>query len=272
MSKNTRRKFIRNSFLLSTGLLLTDSFWAEKFFVRVNEYVIPTSGDKLHGLLLVQISDLHLTSINYPHQYIIKKINEINPHLVFITGDSIDKNENLPLLEEFLSGIKLNIKKVAILGNWEYWGKVNLDKLTSLYNKYNGELLINTSRKYMFSNKAISVTGIDDYIGGQANYELARQSLVANDFHIVLNHCPEYRDQIQLLQKDERIDLVVSGHTHGGQINLFGFAPFVPPGSGNYLSGWYKATTPHLYVSKGVGTSILPIRFGARAEITIFYI
>lgn len=223
-------------------------------------------------MLLLQVSDLHLTSLNYPYQYIIKKINEINPDLICYTGDFIDKNENLPLLEEFLSRINLNIEKVAILGNWEYWGKVNLDNLTSLYNKYNGSLLINESKLYTFGEKTIAVTGIDDYIGGQSDYELARESLVENDFHIVLNHCPEYRDQIQLLQKEERIDLILSGHTHGGQINIAGFAPFVPPGSGKYLSGWYEESTPHLYVSKGVGTSILPIRFGARAEIALFHI
>jgi hypothetical protein len=187
---NTRRRFIRNSLLLTTGFLLTDSFWVERFFVRINKYFVPTPGSNVQDLLLLQVSDLHLTSLNYPYQYIIKKINEINPDLVCFTGDSIDKNENLPLLEEFLSRINLNIKKVAILGNWEYWGKVNLDNHTSLYNKYNGSLLINESKLYTFGEKTIAVTGIDDYIGGQSNYELARKNLVENDFHIVLNHCP----------------------------------------------------------------------------------
>lgn len=272
MAKYTRRRFIKNSLLLSTGLLLTDGFWAEKYFVKINEYFIPISNAKPQGLSFIQIFDLHLTSLSYPHQYIVKKINELNPDLVFFTGDAVDTNENLPLLESFLTRINLNIKKVAILGNWEHWGGVNLHELALLYNKYNSDLLINESRQYKFGTKTISVTGIDDYVGGQANYELARQTFIESEFHVVLNHCPEYRDQIRMLQQEEKIDLVLSGHTHGGQINLFGFVPFLPQGSGSYISGWYKESTPHLYVSKGVGTSILPIRFGARAEIAIFHI
>jgi uncharacterized protein len=66
--------------------------------------------------------------------------------------------------------------------------------------------------------------------------------------------------------------LILSGHTHGGQINFFGLAPFVPAGSGRYLRGLYCDFKPFMYVCKGVGTSILPFRFGARAEIAILRI
>jgi len=66
------------------------------------------------------------------------------------------------------------------------------------------------------------------------------------------------------------IDLILSGHTHGGQVKLLGFIPYLPQGSGKYVSGWYLDQHKQLYVSKGIGTSILPIRFGARAEISIF--
>lgn len=66
---------------------------------------------------------------------------------------------------------------------------------------------------------------------------------------------------------DLKIDLVLSGHTHGGQITFFGIVPFKPQGSGRYLKGWYKDTDPKMYISKGIGTSILPIRLGARAEM-----
>jgi predicted MPP superfamily phosphohydrolase len=66
------------------------------------------------------------------------------------------------------------------------------------------------------------------------------------------------------------IDYVFSGHSHGGQLNIFGYIPNLPPGVGNYIKGWYKDKSPELYVSKGIGTSILPIRLGARAEIAVF--
>lgn len=268
----SRRTFIKSSIFLATGLLLTDSLWVEKFFIRVNKFSADETGKERKGFTFIQISDLHLNAIGYAHEYIANKINETGPNLLFITGDSIDKKENLQLLEKFLAKINVAIRKVAILGNWEHWGGIDLEQLDSLYRKYNCDLLINRSSQYQFKNKTVSVTGIDDYIGGQADYELAMKSFTKSDLHVVLTHCPQHRDQIKTSAQKEDIDFVLSGHTHGGQINLFGFAPFLPKGSGNYVSGWYTDTSPHLYVSKGVGTSILPVRFGARAEITIFYV
>jgi predicted MPP superfamily phosphohydrolase len=257
---------------LTPVVFLLDGCWVERFFIKVNEYFAGKDSGNPTGLTFIQVSDLHLQSIGYPHRYIAKRINEIQPDLLFLTGDSIDKNENLLLLDEFLAMINSNIKKVAILGNWEYWGGINIDEITSLYKKHYCDLLINDSRQYMFGSQTVSVTGIDDYVAGQANYELAMKNYIKNDFHILLTHCPQHRDEIQQSQNAETIDLVLSGHTHGGQINLFGFAPFTPQGSGRYVSGWYKETKPHLYVSKGVGTSIIPIRFGTRAEIAVFYV
>jgi uncharacterized protein len=61
-------------------------------------------------------------------------------------------------------------------------------------------------------------------------------------------------------------------HVHGGQANLFGWAPFVPPGSGSYLRGWYRDGNPPLYVSRGIGTSIVAARFNAVPEVAIFEI
>jgi len=72
---------------------------------------------------------------------------------------------------------------------------------------------------------------------------------------------------LQKLKRNLVVDLVLSGHTHGGQITFLGIVPFKPQGSGKYLKGWYKEDKPKMYISKGIGTSILPIRFGARAEM-----
>jgi predicted MPP superfamily phosphohydrolase len=68
----------------------------------------------------------------------------------------------------------------------------------------------------------------------------------------------------------KRMNVILSGHTHGGQINLFGIIPFKPVGSGRYLKGWYHDKT--MFVSKGIGTSILPARFMARAEMALFHL
>ena len=75
---------------------------------------------------------------------------------------------------------------------------------------------------------------------------------------------------VERCQKDN-ISFILSGHTHGEQVRLFNFIPFLPQGSGKYVKGWYKESNPPMYVSKGIGTTILPIRFGSRAEIAVFY-
>jgi predicted MPP superfamily phosphohydrolase len=145
--------------------------------------------------------------------------------------------------------------------------------LKEIYEINNCELLINETRRYIFKEKSISITGVDDYIGGKADITAALKLYQQSDYHIVLNHCPQYSDILYKMNADEvPIDFILAGHTHGGQVNLFGFVPFKPQGSGRYLKGWYQDGTRKMYVSKGLGTSILPVRFLARAEMAVFYL
>ncbi len=264
MIKLTRRKFIKRGILVSIGLVLLDSLWFEKYVVEWNHFDISKSEDKIK---ILQISDLHLNQLTYSHKSIAKKINSIKPDLIFITGDSVDKTEKIRLLDEFLELIDSSIKKYAITGNWEYWGKVNLTELKSVYSKNNCELLINENRTISIKKREISIIGIDDFVGGNADFGKAIENLKESKTNIVLSHCPKYRDIITTQIGNLNIDLVLSGHTHGGQITFLGIVPFKPQGSGKYLKGWYKECEPKMYISKGIGTSILPIRLGARAEM-----
>ena len=127
--------------------------------------------------------------------------------------------------------------------------------------------MINENRTITIKNREISIIGIDDFVGGNANFKKAVENIKETQTNIVLSHCPEHRDIITKQKGNLQIDIVLSGHTHGGQITFLGFVPFKPLGSGKYLKGWYTETQPKMYVSKGIGTSILPIRFGARAEM-----
>lgn len=265
MMSLTRRKFIKRGILVSVGLVLLDSLWFEKYVIDWNYFDISKSEkDKIK---IIQISDLHFNQLRYFHKSIAKKINSIKPDLIFITGDSVDKTEKIDLLNEFLQLIDNSIKKYAITGNWEYWGKVDLTKLRNTYSKNNCQLLINENRTISLKNRKISIIGIDDLVGGNANFRKAVENLKETETNIVLSHYPEHRDIITKQKGNLNIDLVLSGHTHGGQINFFGIVPFKPQGSGSYLKGWYEEKDPKMYISKGIGTSILPFRFGARAEV-----
>jgi predicted MPP superfamily phosphohydrolase len=267
----TRARFIKTGILASIGILLVDGLWFEKFFIETNEFFMGKSTLDNTDIKVVQVSDLHIKTLNAQLIRLTKKLNEIQPDLILLTGDAIDDPKKLPVLNEFLKLINAGVKKVAILGNWEYWGSVDLKKLADLYLDNNCDLLVNKTSQYSFRQKNISITGVDDYVGGQADIDLALKDFKKSDYHIILNHCPEYSDIIQeKISKDIPVDVILSGHTHGGQINLFGLVPFKPQGSGKYLKGWYKDSGMNFYVSKGVGTSILPIRFMARSEVAVF--
>ncbi|HYF03402.1 MAG TPA: metallophosphoesterase [Patescibacteria group bacterium] len=270
--KLTRRKFILSGIWATLSAVFADAFWFEKFFIETNEYFFKGTDSIKDPIKILQVSDLHLQYLGYTEKNLAKKINILKPDLICFTGDSIDKREHSIVLDEFLKLIDHKILKAAILGNWEYWGNVEIPLLKEIYARHNCELLINESQRFIIQGRSISITGIDDFIGGNSDFSKAVSTLQKSDLHIVLTHCPQHFNLICESSPKLPIDLVLSGHTHGGQITLLGIAPIKPPGSGRFLKGWYHENDVPLYVSKGVGTSILPIRFGARAEIALFHI
>lgn len=85
----------------------------------------------------------------------------------------------------------------------------------------------------------------------------------------LLTHSPGFLDSIP--RQPAPFALTVAGHTHGGQIRLGpGLVPFVPPGSGRFVAGWYDLPIGRVYVSRGTGTSIVPARFTCRPELPIY--
>lgn len=267
MSKISRKTFLKRSALGLLALALIDALWIERYFVEWKKHTLSWT-DK--GIRAVQISDLHLQKIGSLHRNLLQKIEKKAPDVLFITGDAIDKASKLKVLESFLQELPTDLPKFAILGNWEYWGKVDIPQLKTLYQRYNCQLLVNEHVQIRLKDTLFTVVGLDDYLGGEGNWQKASEDLPPADYCLVLNHCPAYREQMALEAQSGSIDLVLSGHTHGGQLNLLGWAPFRPPGSGRYIKGWYQDQGPLTYVSKGIGTSVLPLRLGARAEVTEF--
>ena len=268
----TRRNLIKSALLILPGIVLADAFWFEKDFVELNEFYIGSATKDTENIKVVQISDLHLHDINRHLIQLANEINKLHPDLILITGDAFDSAKDITLLNDFLLLLDKNIKKTSILGNWGYFSRVDLSELERVYNEHNCTLLINESIQYSFRNRTISITGVDDFLRGNPDIETAMKEYVSSDHHIILVHCPEYSDYIsERLNKDINVDFMLSGHTHGGQVNIFGYAPVLPKGSGRYTKGWYHENNPKLYVSKGVGTNIFaPFRLGARAEIAVF--
>lgn len=260
----------RGGLLLLLAMIL-DAFWIEKFFIKINKIYWKNADKSDRPIRVAQVSDVHLQSVGYALRRMVQNLQACNPDIICFTGDLLDKANKWTELEDFLKLFDPNTPKVAILGNWEYWGRVDLAQLKDIYKKYNTQLLINESTAFNIQGKSIRITGVDDYLAGQPDYALAEQQYQPADYHIVLNHCPQYTDTIRELHR-QPIDFILSGHTHGGQVNLFGYAPKLPPGSGNYVRGWYETPAPPMFVSQGIGTSVIPIRFGARAEAVLFHL
>lgn len=231
---------------------------------------------------LVQITDLHLQSVRGMHRRMAARVNALRLDLVLFTGDSVDRPDRLGALASLLARFDARVAKYAILGNLEHWSGVDLGELADVYRRANGRLLVNESAVHEVRGRALRVTGLDDLVGGRPDSRTAFADVDAADAHLLLAHCPEHRDRLALppvpfggvepAPADAgRITMMLSGHTHGGQVNVLGWTPVLPRGSGRYVRGWFRdpGGVP-LYVSRGIGTSVVPVRLGAPPEVAVF--
>ena len=268
----SRRGFISRIIFGLLSLAFIDAFWFERYIIDWNYFNL--SAERSDGIKVIHLSDLHIHTIKAFHFTLADRINEEKPDVLFFTGDSVDGDRYIQVLDQFLELISLKIPKYAILGNVDYEGRVEIKNLARTYEKYNGKLLINQHECFKKGERNLNIIGVDDYLCGNPDYEIAAKGLNFSDTTIVLNHCPAYRFNIDAINasNSQRVALILSGHTHGGQITFFGKPIFTPYGSANYVKGWYKSPYSDLYVSKGIGTRVIPFRFGSRAEAIIFMV
>jgi len=217
---------------------------------------------------IVQISDLHLRGFGDREVRLTQTIRDLRPDAIVFTGDIIDRAENLALLESFLAALGPT-PRIAVLGNWEYWSKVDLKRLRAIYESApQSSLLVNQKATVMLKGREIEFIGLDDFTAGKPETRLLR-SQASSIVRVVLQHSPGLYEERELPGARQN-QICLSGHTHGGQVTLFGRPFWTPRGSGSFVAGWYETPSCRLYVSRGVGMSILPVRFGARPEVAVF--
>lgn len=269
----SRRNFIGKLFAGIIGLTVLDAYWLEPYFIEWTEFDLSEEEDT-DKIKALHLTDMHIRSFGTFHRSLAKQINSRKPDVILITGDTINHNSYFPFLIRFMEMVDIKIPKIAIIGNTEYSGNVDFAHLREVYSKYNGSLLINSSQIFQARDRKFNIVGLDDYVHGNPDYALATKNIDRSLPVIVLNHCPVYREQIDQLGKelDIRSRVILSGHTHGGQVTFFGKPLMTPYGSGDYVKGWYENESSKMYVSKGVGTALVPVRFACRAEASIFYI
>lgn len=276
------KKWIAGTFLLGTALVLLDALVLEKYYFQIKSFDIGNIKDKRGKISLILLTDLHFEqTIGSQHKKLAKKVNALDADLILISGDAIDEDGSRRPLNRFLGMLNPITKKVAILGNHEHERRVDLEELKHVYQRHNGDLLINESKAYQIREVRLMVTGLDDFIDGDGRFTKAVSSVGREENHIVLIHSPLQQEKVKRKikeinesrseEKKLNISYLFAGHTHGGQITFFRFAPVLPEQSGGYVKGWYNNERPYLYVSKGFGTSIIPFRFGARSELTVLH-
>lgn len=241
-----------------------NAFAIEPHWLDVTRHRVPIEGlaSSLEGYSIAQITDAHLTTLGRVEETILSVVTKAQPQAIVLTGDIIDSPANLECLKSLCSELaRSGARLIATLGNWEHWGDINLGDLRSRYRDVGAQLLVNES----LALGGVTYQGTDDSTGGSPR---VTQERVANA-RVLLTHSPAYLDEAPPLEHP--FDLALSGHTHGGQIRLTSRAvPYVPPGSGRFTAGWYDTPCGKAYVSRGTGTSIVPVRFTCRPELPVF--
>ncbi len=218
-------------------------------------------------ITIAQVSDLHTSSLGRAEKNTLTALREVRPDVIVITGDAIDDRGSLPALDSFLKQLPTAVK-IATLGNWEYWAEVDLEELRDVYSKNGVTLLVNDCMTVSAKGAVINVIGLDDYTAGRPDLSLAVGRCEVERPIVVATHSPGLFDEAPPVPT-ESISLVLAGHTHGGQLAVGKHAIYTPRGSGSFVAGWYQTQWGDLYVSRGVGTSVLPMRLGARPELPV---
>jgi len=222
----------------------------------------------LQGRLIAHLTDLHCdgeASAARIHQA-VDLVNRWRPDLVLLTGDYVTwGSENIERVATLLSRIRA--PRFATLGNHDHYA--GYEAMTKALVAAGTTVLDNTSAVATFGAARVRLIGIGDVLTKHQDISKATAGVAADDdVRLVLCHNPSTADGLP----PKIADLIVAGHTHGGQIRLAGLTPWIVRWSGaNYVSGFYDLPAGRLYVNRGWGVVGIPTRLGAPAEIALFH-
>jgi len=234
--------------------------------VTVNHISSPALHDFFAGRRVVQVTDIHLVESGWREKMTISKLRQLNPDIIFLTGDYIESYSDFGDLEDYIREIGRIAPALAIFGNNDYCCAQEVEKA---FLSAGIPLLKNQSAVLSNGLDSIYVVGLEDNFLWRDDYFKASAAVPPGAERIVLGHAPAIVEKID----PDGVALVLSGHLHGGQIIL----PFYGSLARNtvcyvsrtYLSGVYHFNGINLFSNRGIGTSLLPFRFLARPEIAL---
>ena len=242
--------------------------WAsgDRFAVNDERIWLDELPDAFSGLRIVQISDIH-HGLFLPEQWLaeaVQQTNRLRADIVVLTGDFVTYSRaNIEPAAEILSRLRARYGVLAVLGNHDF--RVGADAVTSALRRKQIEVLRNQHVTIQFGGYSLYLAGVDDY-GYGADVRRAVRGIPRDSATVLLAHNP----RIIHLASRHGVSLVLSGHTHGGQVNLplLGTVYGRSPERLRYKIGWDRLGPTQIYVSRGIGTIVLPWRLRCPAEIT----
>jgi len=273
----TRRIFLKTGFLATGGLALyageIERHWIDIHHVDVKLDNLP---EAMRGFRIAQLADFHYGEFSEP-TYIraaVRATNDLKPDLVALTGDFISAGPMVQRISvqfahhcaDLLARLECPLR-YAVMGNHD--AIVSRRAVTEALTSHGIPVLHNQAVPLERGDSRLWLAGVADVlIGGEADLDAAIPS--GRDRRaeplILMAHEPDYADQVT----GSGVDLMLSGHTHGGQVRIPLMPPFdLPPLGKKYIEGLFSIGDLQLYVTRGIGTVGVPFRFRCRPEITV---
>jgi predicted MPP superfamily phosphohydrolase len=259
-----RRRFrlVSIGLLLAFAALAIDAIYVEPYRIEVTHYEI--NGTVKGPLKIAHLSDIHTHGINRREREIFDILDREKPDLIVVTGDTPGQEPgNYADCKEVYERLHAPLGVWFVRGNWENDRLPHNER--AYYRDAGIKFLLNSNEA---ARPDVYMVGLDDPYTGTAKPDLALLGIPKDAYTIALFHSPGYFDHMA-----GRVNLCLTGHTHGGQVIVPFVKPFwLPKGCGRFLAGWYNENGTQMYVSRGIGTSVLPIRFLCRPEIAFITI
>ncbi len=270
----TRRQFLIGTAGALGAAALGDGFLVEPTALTVARHDLPIPGlaAGLHGLRIAVLSDVHLhDGVSAVARVALAALERERPDVVILVGDICNRRSDLGTLVSWARHARGTRATFATLGNWEHDAGIDRRTAERAYGQVGVELLYNSSARVTVGEEraALTIVGIDDPVLGEPDVAAAVRGLDASLPAIWALHAPGYVDAIPR-DRFPRPAAILAGHTHGGQVRLPFYTPYTPTGSGRFVAGWYRDTLAPLYVSRGIGTVLLPARLFCPPELAVF--
>jgi predicted MPP superfamily phosphohydrolase len=273
----TRRAFLAGASAAGLGLATYSGTHARHEF-EITKLTVPIRNlpDGFLNFRIVQISDIHLEEFTEAFflERMIAEVNALNPDLVLITGDYVSRGPRELAVAYKAAGVcaeilsTLKAQRFGILGNHDV--VVGASHVVPSLEAHGTPVLVDSYHALERGRDLLWLCGTDD--AGTNTPDLGL-TVPANPQAPVLLMChePDYVDKVVQHPRFPLIDLMLSGHTHGGQIRLPIVGPLIlPPMGQKYIQGTFHFDHMQLYVNRGIGTVGLPFRLNCPAEITHF--